>query len=67
MVTSAKLGCVTTPLARILSSLFRRVGTFPPDLDPLLAVGETSGADLLAGVRLAGRALRSPLRMVVLA
>lgn len=67
LIRAAAAGEVATPLARILSSLFRRVGTFPPDLAPLLAVGETSGADLLAGVRLAGRALRSSVRTVVLA
>lgn len=60
-------GEVATPLARLLDSLFRRIGTFPPDLAPLLAVGETSGADMLAGVRLAGRALRSGEREGVLA
>jgi len=59
LIRAAAAGEVATPLARVLSSIFARVGTFPPDLAPLLAVGETSGADLLAGVRLAGRALRS--------
>jgi hypothetical protein len=62
LLGAAVTGEVATPLAALLTSLFRRVGTFPPDLAPLLAVGETSGADLLAGVRLAGRALRSRAR-----
>jgi hypothetical protein len=59
MIGAAAVGEVAAPLARVLDSLFRRVATFPPDLAPLLAVGATSGSDLLAGVRLAGRALRT--------
>lgn len=62
LLGAAVTGEVATPLAALLTSLFRCIGTFPPDLAPLLAVGETSGADLLAGVRLAGRALRSRVR-----
>jgi Protein of unknown function (DUF2877) len=62
LLGAAVTGEVATPLAALLTSLFRRVATFPPDLAPLLAVGATSGADLLAGVRLAGRALRSRVR-----
>ncbi len=67
LVRAAAEGEVATPLARILASLFGRVGTFPPDLAPQLAVGETSGADMLAGVRLAGRALRSRMNEGVIA
>ncbi len=58
LMHAAARGQVTAPLAALLFSLFARIATFPPDLAALLAIGETSGADLLAGVRLAGRAIR---------
>jgi hypothetical protein len=61
LIEAAAAGEVAVPLARVLASLFGRVATFPPDIAPLLAVGATSGSDLLAGVRLAGRALRARL------
>jgi len=67
LVEAAAAGEVAAPLARVLGSLFGRASTFPPDLAPLLAVGATSGADLMAGVRLAGRALRSGTPAVGLA
>jgi hypothetical protein len=56
-LTAATRGHVAAPLASLLGSLFRHVATVPPDIAPLLAIGETSGHDLLGGVRLAGRAL----------
>ena len=65
LIRAAAAGEVAAPPARILASVFARVGTFPPDLAPLLAVGATSGADMLAGIRLAGRALRSRERVGV--
>jgi hypothetical protein len=54
---AAARGHVAAPLGALLTSLFRREASVPPDIAPLLAIGETSGSDLLAGVRLAGRAL----------
>jgi hypothetical protein len=56
LLRAAACGQVTAPVGALLSSIFRRAGTFPPDLAPVLAIGETSGADMLAGIRLAGRA-----------
>jgi hypothetical protein len=58
LLRAAACGQVAAPVAALLSSIFRRAGTFPPDLARVLAIGETSGADMLAGVRLAGRAQR---------
>jgi hypothetical protein len=58
LLRAAARGHVAAPVAALLSSIFRRGGTFPPDLAPILAIGETSGADTLAGIRLAGRAQR---------
>jgi len=58
LLRAAACGQVAAPVAALLSSLFRRAGTFPPDLARVLAIGETSGADMLAGIRLAGRAQR---------
>jgi len=63
LLRAAARGHVAAPVAALLSSIFRRGGTFPPDLAPVLAIGETSGADLLAGIRLAARAQR-PRRAV---
>jgi hypothetical protein len=56
LLRSAERGHVAAPIAALLSSIFRRRGTFPPDLAAVLSIGETSGADMLAGIRLAGRA-----------
>lgn len=58
LLSAAEHGHVTAPLAGLLASLLGRRSTFPPDLSRLLAIGATSGADLLGGVRLAGRAWR---------
>jgi hypothetical protein len=58
LLRAAELGHVAAPVAALLSSVFRRGATFPPDLAPVLAIGDTSGGDLLAGIRLAGRAQR---------
>lgn len=58
LLRAAARGHVAAPVAALLSSIFRRGGTFPPDLAPVLAIGETSGADMLAGILLAGRAQR---------
>jgi hypothetical protein len=56
-LVAAARGHAAAPLVALLTSLFRRKATVPPDIAPLLAIGETSGGDLLAGVRLTGRAL----------
>lgn len=58
LLAAAEHGHVAAPLAGLLASLLARRATFPPDLSGLLAIGATSGADLLGGVRLAGRACR---------
>jgi hypothetical protein len=58
LLAAAEHGHVAAPLAGLLTSLLARSATFPPDLSGLLAIGATSGADLLGGVRLAGRACR---------
>ena len=58
LLAAAADGEVTAPLAGLLEALLRLGATAPPDPAPLLAIGETSGADMLAGVRLAGRAWR---------
>ena len=58
LLRAAASGRVAAPVAALLSSIFRRAGSFPPDLAPVLAIGETSGADMLAGIRLAGCAQR---------
>ncbi len=59
MVDAAARGHVFAPLARLLGALLRRETAGPPDIAPLLAVGETSGGDMLTGVVLGGRALLS--------
>jgi len=59
MMDSASRGLVFAPLARLLGNLLRRETAGPPDIAPLLAVGETSGGDMLTGVVLGGRALLS--------
>jgi hypothetical protein len=56
LLQAAARGHLAAPVAALLSSIFRRDRAFPPDLAPVLAIGETSGADMLAGIRLAGRA-----------
>ena len=56
LLRAAAGGHVAAPVVALLSSIFRRDRAFPPDLAPILAIGETSGADMLAGIRLAGRA-----------
>ena len=56
LLRAAAGGHVAAPVVALLSSIFRRDRAFPPDLAPVLAIGETSGADMLAGIRLAGRA-----------
>lgn len=58
LLAAAEHGHVAAPLAGLLAGLVGRTGTFPPDLAGLLAIGATSGGDLLGGVRLAGRAWR---------
>ena len=58
LLAAAEHGHVAVPLAGLLASLLGRRATFPPDVSGLLAIGATSGADLLGGVRLAGRAWR---------
>ncbi len=58
LLAAAEHGHVAAPLAGLLASLLGRRATFPPDLSGLLAIGATSGADMLGGVRLAGRACR---------
>jgi hypothetical protein len=58
LLAAAEHGHVAAPLAGLLTSLLAQRSTFPPDLSGLLAIGATSGADLLGGVRLAGRAWR---------
>lgn len=58
LLAAAEHGHVAAPLAGLLASLLARRATFPPDLAGLLAIGATSGADLLGGTRLAGRAFR---------
>jgi hypothetical protein len=58
LLAASEQGHVAAPLAGLLTSLLARRATFPPDLSGLLAIGATSGADLLGGVRLAGRACR---------
>jgi hypothetical protein len=57
MLRAATAGQVTAPLAALLTGIFGRRAPFPPDLAGILAVGATSGADLLAGTLLAGRGL----------
>jgi hypothetical protein len=59
MIDAAARGHVFAPLARLLSILLRRETAGPPDIAPLLAVGETSGGDMLTGMILGGRALLS--------
>ena len=58
LLAAAEHGHVAAPLAGLLASLLGRRATFPPDLSGLLAIGATSGADLLGGVRLAARSWR---------
>jgi hypothetical protein len=60
MIGAAARGHVFSPLARLLGGLLRRETAGPPDIAPLLAVGETSGGDMLTGMVLGGRALLSP-------
>lgn len=57
LFVAAAAGDVTAPLAGLLSAVFRRGGSFPPDVSAVLAIGATSGSDLLVGVRICGRAL----------
>ncbi len=57
LLIAAADGHVTAPLAALLGALLRRSGPFPPDVAGVLAIGATSGADLLLGVRTCGRAL----------
>jgi hypothetical protein len=57
MLGAAARGHVFEPLARLLRTLLRRDASGLPDIAPLLAVGETSGGDMLTGVILGGRAL----------
>ena len=59
MLVAAARGHVFAPVARLLGILLRRETVGPPDIAPLLAVGETSGGDMLTGVILGGRALLS--------
>jgi hypothetical protein len=58
LLTAAERGHVAAPLAGLLTSLLARNATFPPGLASVLAIGATSGGDMLGGVRLAGRAYR---------
>ena len=57
LLIAAAAGDVTAPLAGLLAAVLRRGGSFPPDVSAVLAIGATSGSDLVVGVRICGRAL----------
>jgi hypothetical protein len=57
LLAAAADGCVTAPLTNLLASVYRRGRRRAPDVAAVLAIGGTSGADMLMGVLLCGRAL----------
>jgi len=57
LLDAAADGCVTAPLADLLTAILRRDGRFEEAVPGVLAIGATSGADLLFGVEVGARAI----------
>ena len=64
LLTAAAEGHVTAPLAGLLGAVLRRSGPFPPDVAGVLAIGATSGSDILLRLRACARARARGVEML---